>query len=396
MNNYLKRAKELLPHMQKLQQQIHQYGGVAYDVRPSAELIKSELQSMGITPKEICECGIVATIVGKKPGKTVLLRADYDALPQEEITGLPYAATNGSCHSCGHDHHAAMLLGAARLLKENEDELEGTVKLMFQPDEEATTGAKKMINSGLMEDPKVDASFAIHIESGSDRSKVGRVIWSQGAMYSAADQFKVTVKGVGGHGSQPHKTIDPVTAACHAVSAVQHIISMEVSAAERAVLTFGQIHGGTIFNIIPNEVTLNGTIRTFSNDVREFMRKRFEEVMKDACKTMRCECVVEFSPNGVPPVINNVELAREIKPWIEDICGDNILTASEPLAFGSEDYAWIADRVPAVMMTLGAGVPADGYIYGAHNPAIHFDAEAMPYGVAVFTNLVINYLKTHK
>lgn len=395
MNKYLERAQELFPHLQELQQTIHQYGGVGFDVRPSADLIIKELKDIGLEPQEICECGIVAT-VGKKPGRTVLLRADYDALPQDEITGLPYAATNHSCHSCGHDHHAAMLLGTARVLKEHEDELEGTVKLMFQPDEEATHGCKLMIDNGVLENPDVDASFAIHIEAGSDRDTVGRVIWSQGVSYSAADNFKVVVRGMGGHGSQPHKTKDPVTAACAAVTLVQHIIAMEVPAAERAVITFGKIAGGTVFNVIPNEVELHGTIRTFSNETREICRRRFKQIMEETCHTMNCEAEVEYGDNAVPPVYNNVDLSLEMKPWVTDVVGDNYFTAPEPLSFGSEDYAWIADRVPSVIMTLGAGVPADGYIYGAHNPAIHFDAHCMPYGVATFCNLVVNYLKAHK
>lgn len=396
MNKYLSRAEELFPHMQQLQQRIHSLGGVGYDVRPCAEVIKAELTDIGLEPEEICECGIVATVGGKKPGKTILLRADYDALPQDEQSGLPYAATNGSCHSCGHDHHAAMLMGVARILKEYEDDLEGTVKLMFQPDEESTTGCKRMINAGVLEDPHVDASLAIHIEAGSDRDTVGKVIWAQGVTYSAADQFTITVTGQGGHGSQPHKTQDPVTAACMAVTAVQHIISMEVPAAERAVLTFGTIHGGTVFNIIPNEVKLTGTIRTFSNETRELVNRRLGEIFESVCSAMRCTAKLEYSPNGVPPVFNNVELAKEMKPWIEEVCGDNYYTAAEPLSFGSEDYAWIAERVPSVIMTLGAGVPADGYIYGAHNPAIRFDPHCMPYGAAVFANCVVNYLKAHK
>ena len=396
MNKYLEEAKAMLPHLQTLQQQIHQFGGIRYDLRPSADLIIRELKEIGLEPQEIIDCGIVATVGGKKPGKTVLLRADYDALPQDEITGLPYAATNGTCHSCGHDHHTAMLLGTARLLKAHEDELEGTVKLMFQPDEEFTTGAKNMIAAGVLENPKVDASFAIHIEAGTERDTVGKVIWSQGASYSAADRFFIKVKGRGGHGSTPHNTLDPITALCNAITTSQHIISMEVPAKERAVITIGQIEGGTVANIIPDTAGASGTIRTFSNEMRAFCRDRLIEICETTCKALRCECEVEISPDGVPPVINNVELAREIQPWIEEICGDNHYTAAEPLSFGSEDYSWISESVPAVIMTLGAGTPENGYIHGAHNPAIHFDPECMPYGVATFTNLCVNYLKNHK
>lgn len=395
MHKYLEEAQAMLPHLQEMQQQIHHFGGVGYDLRPSADLILKELADLGIEAREIIDCGIVATI-GKKDGPTVLLRADYDALPQEEITGLPYAATNGSCHSCGHDHHAAMLLGTARLLKAHEDELEGHVKLMFQPDEEATTGCKRMIAAGVLDDPKVDASFAIHIEAGSDRDNVGKVIWAQGPTYSAADRFEIRVRGNGGHGSQPHKTIDPITALCNAITTAQHIISMEVPAAERAVITIGQIQGGTTVNIIPNEAMAGGTIRTYSNEMRAFCRDRLIEICQLTCKALRCECEVWISPDGVPPVVNDTDLAIEIHPWIEEICGDNLYTAAEPLSFGSEDYAWISERVPSVIMTLGAGRPEEGYIHGAHNPAIHFDAGCMPYGVATFTNLCVQYLKAHK
>ncbi|MBQ1270517.1 MAG: amidohydrolase [Clostridia bacterium] len=394
MNKYLAEAQAMFPQLQKDQQAIHQFGGVGYDLRESADYILAELKAMGVEAKEIIDCGIVATI-GKGNGKTVLIRADFDALPQEEQTGLPYAATNGSCHSCGHDHHASMLLGTARMLKAHEDEIEGTVKLMFQPDEESVTGCAAMIKAGVLENPKVDVSFATHIEAGTDRDEVGKVIWSTGVTYSSSDRFEVTFKGEGGHGAQPHVTKDPITAMCQAVTSAQHIISMEVPAKERAVITFGQIHSGTVFNIIPSEAHVSGTIRTYSSEVRELCTRRFKEIMEGTAKMMNCETKVEYQ-NSVDCVVNNRELAIEMKPWVQEICGDNYFTSDEPLSFGSEDYCWIANAVPSVIMTLGAGTPANGYNYTAHNPHIHFDPNCMPYGVATFVNLAINWLKAHK
>ncbi|NCB05293.1 MAG: amidohydrolase, partial [Clostridia bacterium] len=274
--NYLARAHELRERIVTDRRTIHQNGGVSFDVRKSADYIKGRLSEMGIESHEIIDCGIVATI--GKGGKTMLLRADYDALPLTEQTGLDFACTNGSCHACGHDFHASMLLGAAQMLKEREAELCGTVKLMFQPSEETIEGARPMIEAGVLENPTVDAAMAIHIVGGTDVSQTGTVRYSRGATYSAVDKLAITVHGKGGHGALPHQTIDPINITSEILTAIRLTLALEVPAPEHVTVTFGQIWGGTANNIIPNEVELRGTVRTYSPAMRQFIKERLVQV----------------------------------------------------------------------------------------------------------------------
>ncbi len=395
MNQYLKTAQDMLPQMIENRRAIHQMGGVGFDLRKSADYIISELKKVGIEAREICPCGIVATI--GRGGKTLLLRADYDALPLEEITGLPFANTEGCCHACGHDFHATMLLAAARMLKARESELCGTVKLVFQPSEETLEGSMVMLNAGLLENPKVDAAFAMHVEAGAAHSAAGTVRYSHGATYAAGDKVAITVRGRGGHGALPFKNIDPVTAAAQIIVAIQHIIAMEVPTSERVTITFGLIQGGTADNIIPDEVCFKGTIRTFSNEMREFVKNRVKEVAELTGQSMRCTVDVAYSSVSVPPVINNEQMVEQFFPFIEEITGPGkTALVNEPSSFGSEDFAHVTERVPGLMINLGAGATGQGFDKAMHNPAVILDENALPYGAAILANCAENWLKEQK
>lgn len=395
MNQYLKTAQDMLPQMIENRRAIHQMGGVGFDLRKSADYIISELKKAGIEAREICPCGIVATI--GQGGKTLLLRADYDALPLEEITGLPFANTEGCCHACGHDFHATMLLAAARMLKTRESELCGTVKLVFQPSEETLEGSMVMLNAGLLENPKVDAAFAMHVEAGAEHSAAGTVRYSRGATYAAGDKVAITVRGRGGHGALPFKNIDPVTAAAQIIVAIQHIIAMEVPTSERVTITFGLIQGGTADNVIPDEVCFKGTIRTFSNEMREFVKNRVKEVAELTGQSMRCTVDVAYSPVSVPPVINNEQMVEQFFPFIEEITGPGkTALVNEPSSFGSEDFAHVTERVPGLMINLGAGATGQGFDKAMHNPAVILDENALPYGAAILANCAENWLKEQK
>lgn len=395
MNDILKAAQQMLPQMIADRRAIHQMGGVGFDLRQSADYILSELQKAGVSAREICPCGIVATI--GQGDKTILLRADFDALPLCEVTGLPFANTQGSCHACGHDFHATMLLAAARLLKARESELGGVVKLVFQPAEETLEGCMELVKAGVLDDPKVDAAFAMHVEAGAEHSAAGTVRYSRGATYAAGDKVCITVRGRGGHGALPCKNIDPVTASAQIIVAIQHIIAMEVPTSERVTITFGTIQGGTADNIIPDEVVFRGTIRTFSNETRAFVKQRVQEVAELTGRAMRCQVDVAYSPISVPPVINNGPMAEQLFPWIEEITGaGNTVLVDEPTSFGSEDFAHITERVPGVMINLGAGAAGQGYDKAMHNPAVILDENALPYGAAIFVNCAQNWLKEQK
>ncbi len=395
MNQYLQSAREMMPKLAEDRRRIHQMGGVGFDLRQSADYILDELEKAGIEGREICPCGIVATI--GQGGKTILLRADFDALPLEEATGLPFANQSGSCHACGHDFHAAMLLAAARMLKARERELRGTVKLMFQPSEETLEGSMAMIKAGLLENPKVDAAFAIHVGAGSPASETGTVRYSRGATYSAGDKLVVTVRGRGGHGATPSKNIDPVTAAAQIIVAIQHIISMEVPTSERVTVTFGVIQGGTADNIIPDEVVFKGTIRTFSREMREFVKRRVQEIAELTGKAMRADVEVAYNPVSVPPVVNDAAMAEKMFPYLEEITGPGrTALLNEPTSFGSEDFAHVTERVPGVMINLGAGTPDKGYDKAMHNPAVLLDEGALPYGAAILANCAERWLEDNQ
>ncbi len=395
MNHYLQTAQEMLPKMAEDRRAIHRMGGVGFDLRQSADYIIGELKKIGVEARELCPCGIVATI--GQGGKTLLLRADYDALPLKEATGLPFANTEGCCHACGHDFHAAMLLGAARMLKAREAQLEGTVKLVFQPAEETLEGCAALLEAGLLENPKVDAAFALHVEAGAEHSAAGTVRYSRGATYAAGDKVCITVRGRGGHGAMPSKNIDPITAAAQIIVAIQHIIAMEVPSSERVTITFGVIQGGTADNIIPDETCFKGTIRTFSNEMRAFVKRRVQEVAELTGKAMRCEVEVAYAKVSVPPVINDADMAERFFPLIEAVTGPGkTVLLNEPSSFGSEDFARVTERVPGLMINLGAGSAGQGFDKAMHNPAVLLDENALPYGAAILANCAENWLKEQK
>ena len=395
MNEILKAAQDMLPQMIEDRRTIHRMGGVGFELRQSADYILSELEKAGIEAREVCPCGIVATV--GRGDKTILLRADFDALPLCEVTGLPFANTAGSCHACGHDFHATMLLAAARMLKARENELNGVVKLVFQPAEETLEGSMALIRAGVLENPHVDAAFAMHVEAGAEYSAAGTVRYSRGATYAAGDKVCITVRGRGGHGALPSKNIDPVTASAQIIVAIQHIIAMEVPTSERVTVTFGMIGGGTADNIIPDEVVFRGTIRTFSNEMRAFVKRRVQEVAELTGRAMRCGVEVAYSEVSVPPVINNREMAERFFPYIEAVTGPGGTTlVDEPSSFGSEDFAHITERVPGLMINLGAGAVPQGYDKAMHNPALVLDENALPYGAAIFVSCAENWLKEQK
>ena len=394
MNQFYTRAKELLPEIQAAQRTIHQFGGVAFDLRESADFLTGELQKLGIPVREIAPCCLVAE-VGPETGKTILLRADYDALPLEEQTGLPYAATNHSCHACGHDYHAAMLLFAAKMLKERESELAGRVRFMFQPAEETFEGGRVMAKNGVLEN--VDAGFAMHIAAGREQSDACTIRYSRGATYSAVNSFRVTVKGHGGHGALPHLTVDPISIGARIVLALQQLLGMERPADQMLVVSIGQFHSGDANNIIADTAFFSGTIRTFDPAVRALALKRFREIVEGTAKTMRAEVDITLDEAGGDAVINNKAMAEELLPYMEDVTGPGkTVLLDEPASFGSEDFCCVSGAVPAVIIALGAGSIGEGYEYGMHNPHVRFDDNALAVGAATHANVAFNWLKNHR
>lgn len=389
MQDILSSAKAIQTDIVNDRRYLHQNAELGDELPVTTAYVAQRLTEMGYDPKEICKSGLVATV--GKGDKTFMLRADMDALPMDETSGLDFASKTGFCHSCGHDTHTAMLLGAARLLKEREGELDGVVKLMFQPAEEFLSGARAMIEAGLLENPKVDAAMAIHISSQHD---AGAVNYTYGGSHGSADKYNIYVTGKGGHGASPHLCVDPVNAACHIVIALNEILSREVNANDTAILTVGAIQSGTKENIIPDTAFITGTIRTKKQAVRDFMKQRLVELATSIAQAFRCECEVTF-PFGVAPLENDRDLMDEILGYTRTMLGEETVKEVEG-GMGSEDFSLVTERVPGVFLTLGARVADESKVVGMHNPGVLFDEEVLHIGSATYANAAIQWLKNNR
>lgn len=394
MNKIIDQAKLIKDDLINYRRTIHSNPEVGAELPKTKAYVIDKLKEFGYDPKEICESGIVATIEGKKPGKTFLLRADMDALPMSEATECDFKSTNGCMHSCGHDMHTTMLLGAAKLLKENQDEIEGTVKLVFQPDEEGFTGAKKMLAAGVLENPKVDAALAMHVHSGTPSNLV---LCGLGTSIAGCNRFRIVVKGTGCHGAMPELGVDPINIAAHIYISLQGIISREISATKPAVVTIGKFAGGDAPNIIPNEVIMEGTIRSLDKELGEFIFNRINDIVVSTAKMFRGEAeLIELS--SVPPLANNNDLAKELTSYMKELIGEKSVVLFEGGGMGSEDFASYSYEVPSVYIMLGAGTKQENPLYGEpmHNEKVVFNEDILATGAAIHTYCAINWLKNNK
>ena len=387
MNQFLKRAMELNNAIQCDRQFIHQNAELGNDLPITSAYVKKRLEEMGLEPKEICKSGITALIKGKKPGKTYLLRADMDALPMPEVNNLPYASKNNASHNCGHDIHSAMVLGAAQMLVERVDELEGNVRLMFQPSEETFQGSKAMIDAGLLDD--VDVASGMHIMLDWDAPSYA---CKSGFMTSSCDGFKITITGNGCHGAMPHIGIDPINVGVHIYSAFQELISREVPPRETASLTFGQFSGGDTANIIPNQVVMQGTLRTYNRELRAKLVERMKTVTEASGLMFGAKVEYEVI-SEVPSTYTNPQMLSEIKEYLKDLDGLT-LADDDYMVTPSDDMAYVSEKVPTVYLLLGARV--EGNPYGHHNPRVLFDEKALPWGAAIHAQCAFEWLKNHK
>ncbi len=400
MEYYLERANELAAEIIANRRYIHEHAETGMELPGTVAFVCEQLKSYGIEPR-LCGGGVVAEI--GRPGKSILLRADMDALVQNEVSGVDYACKSGeACHSCGHDCHTAMLLGASKMLKEKEKELSGTVRLMFQPGEEIIIGAKAMADDGLL-DEVPDAAIAIHIQFGpSDyiHAQTGKpivrhpkvVTYVVGPATQSADIFRIKVHGTSSHGSEPNKGISAISAALAMIAAMERLVSMEVSCKEEAVCTVCTIHGGTACNIIANEVEFTGTFRTLNNEVRALLTRRTEEICKGIASAFKATVDVSYDA-GVACVFNDPEFTEEMVGYI-----DEIAPASYPvkIAPGSEDYSIVSEAVPkSLYFNLCAGSPEEGCNYPGHDPHMTLDEDSLRYGAALYAHCADRWLKNN-
>ena len=393
MNEIMNQAKEIKEDLINFRRTIHSNPEVGDALPKTKSYVIEKLKEFGYDPKEICESGIVATIEGSEPGKTFLLRADMDALPVKEATECEFKSNNGCMHACGHDMHTAMLLGAAKLLKQNQDQIKGTVKLVFQPNEEGFKGAKNMLKAGVLKNPDVDAAMAMHVHSGTPSNVV---LCGLGTSIAGCNIFRIVVKGTGCHGAMPELGVDPVNIASHIYLSLQEIISREISATKPAVVTIGKFSGGEAANIIPEEVIMEGTIRSLDKEAGEFIFNRMNDIVVSTAKMFRGEAeLIELS--SVPPLTNNTDLAKEITSYLKDLLGEKSVVLFEGGGMGSEDFASYSYEVPSVYLMLGAGTKQENSLYGEamHNPKVVFNEDILVTGAAMHTYAAINWLKNN-
>ena len=367
-----------------LRRDIHREPELGFDTEKTAQKVLAALDGLPLEIQTgVAENGVVATLKGGGEGPTVGLRADMDALPINEETGLDFASgTDGKMHACGHDGHTSMLVGAAHALAGMRESLNGTVKFIFQPAEEGGGGGGVMVEEGVADD--IDSIFALHLWPGLP---FGTAATKAGPIMAAADAFEMEVRGQGGHGAMPHLTADAVAISAQIVTALQTVVAREVDPVEPAVLTVGEIEAGSAFNIIPETAHLKGTVRTLNADLRERIPQRMEELARGVAQGMRGDVDLDYT-FSYPVTVNDAESARLALGVIGDLFGkDNSLELPNP-SMGGEDFAFFLEKLPGAFVWLGVGEE----VSGLHTPTFAFDEGILPRGAALLAALALKSL----
>lgn len=390
--NYYERALELKDETIANRRHIHKNAETGLDLPKTKAYVMEKLTEYGLEPKD-CGYGVTATL--GKGGKVLLLRADMDALPMPEESGEEFACPTGKeAHTCGHDFHAAMLLTAAKMLKEKEDTLEGTIKFMFQPAEETFEGSKNMIENGILENPPVDAALAYHVSPG--KMPIGLFMYNdKDTMMYSVDGFKITIHGKGSHGAYPHVGVDPINIGVHIHLALQELIARESDPTHSCVLTIGQFAGGTAANIIPETAVLQGTIRTNKPEARGLLVRRMKEVAEKTAAVYNGTVDIEMI-SEVPPLICNPKLTDEVVGYMQELGIPGLTPYPGISASASEDFAVIAEKVPSTFMYLSAGYLDERGQYPAHHPKAQFNEDVCPIGAACLAHCASQWLKNNK
>ena len=375
---------------------LHRNAETGFDTIKTSKYIYDTLCSLGVECRFLGDNAVVGNIYGNRGGKTILLRADIDALPIIEETGLPYSCKYGNMHACGHDMHTSMLLGAAEVLQSIKDEIRGNIRLLFQPAEEILSGASSAIENGVLNG--VDYAMTLHVMTASDIPTGSILLSYDSPSAPSADFFEMKISGKGCHGSSPSIGIDPISCACRIVTDLQHIRAYELGIHDKAVLTFGQISGGNGANAIPDSVFLKGTLRCFDEQVREFYKKRFEEVSSGIAKAFRCKSSITYT-SCCPCLINDKTILEKTSKNMTELLGEeNVIKIKDTKSKiqGSEDFAYISQAVPSVSVAIAAGSIKDGYVLPLHNPKVTFDERALEIGCKVFSYNAIKLLTTEE
>ena len=375
--------------MVETRRDLHAHPETAFEEVRTAGIVAERLKQLGLEVRTgVGRTGVLATVKGARPGKTVLLRADMDALPIHEENDVPYRSqTDGKMHACGHDCHTSILLGIARRLVEDRDSLPGQVKLCFQPAEEQGGGAIEMIDDGALEGPRPDAAFGLHVWQDLDLGKIGV---TPGPFMAAVDEFEVTLRGRGAHAAMPEMGLDPIVAAAHVVTALQTIASRGIDPFKAVVVSITQIKAGTAFNIIPETAWLNGTIRVFDDGVWNELPARFEKIVRSVAEGLGCTADIRYTRHNRATVNDAAmaELAREAA--IEVVGRENVI--DNVITMGGEDFSWFLNRVPGCFIAVGSRNSSRGLTYGHHHPRFDVDEASLAIGAEILLRTTHRFL----
>ncbi len=391
-------TEQVTPAVVEMRRDLHAHPELSNREERTARVVAERLRAIGIDEIKtgVAHHGVVALIRGKQPGPVVALRADMDALPIQEDTGLAFASQNrGVMHACGHDVHTAVLLGAAEVLSQMRDAIPGAVKLIFQPAEEGAPageegGAKMMIQQGVLRDPDVSAIFGLHVNTELETGKIG---YRFGSLLASVDRFRVTVTGKQSHAAMPWMGVDPVLASAHIITAVQSIASRKVDARRPIVVSFGIIRAGQAWNIIPEKVELEGTIRTHDVDVRKQAAREFHRIVHHTADGLGARAEIQFDDYG-PVVRNDPELGERAKRSLVRAVGEANVLEVQPV-MGGEDFAHYAEQIPGFFIFLGVRNEAVGAVHPVHTPNFIIDEAAIPVGIRAHCLMALDYLHSH-
>ncbi len=389
MDGLLEEAQSLFEYTQELRRDFHMHPELGFKEIRTANIIARELTNLGLEVKTgVGQTGVVALIEGKSPGPVVLLRFDMDALPIMEQTGAAYASINpGVMHACGHDGHVAIGLTVARLLNSHRNEFNGTIKLMFQPAEEGLGGAEHMIADGILHEPQPQVALSMHVWNEKPVGWIGIV---PGPVMAAADTFEIKITGKGGHGAVPNLCHDPVLAASQAVNLLQSIVSRNVSPLKSAVITVASIHGGEAFNVIPTEVVLRGTIRSFESAIRDLVIQRIHQVVENTVMALECEASIEIK-SITPAVVNHAAITQRVQKIAGQVLPDDLID-THTITMGSEDMAYVLQQVPGCYIFVGSANAEKNLNAAHHHPQFDFDEVILPKAAGFMVAAAVEFL----
>ncbi|DAC37483.1 MAG TPA: amidohydrolase [Candidatus Poseidoniales archaeon] len=388
-SDIISQSREIHEWIVEKRRAIHRHPELMYEEFETSRLVQNTLSELGIEyEKDIAVTGVVG-LVGNGEGPCIALRADMDALPIHEEADVEFRSEiDGKMHACGHDCHTAMLLGAARVLKDNESEINGTIKLIFQPAEEGGAGGKMMREQGVLEDPDVERIFGLHV---SDKLPTGTLASKEGTLLAATSSIRILVSGNGGHAAMPHLTVDPVVTGSKIVVELQTLVSRELDPLESGVISITMVNAGSATNVIPSSMELQGTIRSLTSDGITRLQHRVREVAEGIAMANRCMAEVTFPGNDFPPTVNDGECWELGKISAGEILGEECVSEMGSI-MGGEDFSYYTQVIPGCFSFLGVGNPEIGAVYGVHHPKFKVDEDALSLGTAIHVNTAFKAL----